>query len=151
MIKKEVCTKMEGSDNMFFVEDKYEDEPIGKNILDSIDDFYNLMHLIKKSWVNKSYHLKMEEAGYNIYDENEDLAAWIGVKEKYKSLMFIIHYGSLLYKNARKTLKGPMEIFDWDEDLWVYSELKIMDILAEENVEKQQKVIENWIKKIQHL
>jgi hypothetical protein len=145
MMKKEVETKNKGEDYIFTFEEQYEDEPISKNICSSIDDFYNLMHLIRKSWANRKYHLKWEEAGYNIYDKNEDLQAWIGIKEKHKSLWFILFYGGILYGNAYKDFKGPMQVFDFDEDLWVYSKLKITDILKGESFEKQREIIKNWI------
>jgi hypothetical protein len=147
MIKKEVKTKIEvaGIGNVSLVEEQYTDEPITKNICSSINDFYNLMHLIEKSWVNRKYHLKMEEAGYGIYDKNEELEAWIGIKEKYESLMFIIHSYGILYENAQEDFSGPMTVFDFNEDLWVYDMLKIVDIVKEENIEKQTKVIKNWI------
>jgi hypothetical protein len=147
VIQKEVKTKIEvaGIGNVSLVEEQYEDEPITKNICSSISDFYNLMHLLKKSWVNRKYHLRMEEAGYNIYDENKKLVAWIGIKEKYECIMFIIYYYGILYQNAYKDFSGPMTVFDFDEDLWVYDILKIVDIVKEENIEKQTKVIKNWI------
>jgi len=150
MIKKEKKTKIstEGVPNAFYVEDIYIDEPIGKNIISSISDFYNLMHLIKKSWVNKKYRLKMKEAGYNIYDKEKNLSAWIGVKEKSESLMFLILNPSrTFYEKARSQLKGPMVVYDFDEDLWIFSELKISEILKEENFEDQMKVIKDWIDK----
>jgi hypothetical protein len=147
MIKKEVETKIEvaGIGNVSLVEEQYEDEPITKNICSSINDFYNLMHLIKKSWPNKKYYLKMKEAGYNIYNKDKELEAWIGIKEKYESLMFIIVDGGILSMNARKDFQGPRVILDYDEDLWIYSELEIIDIVKEENIEKQKKIIKNWI------
>jgi hypothetical protein len=144
MIKKEVKTKIEGI-NTFSVEEQYKDEPITKNICSSINDFYNLMHLLKKSWLNRKYHLRMKEAGYNIYDENKNLVAWIGIKEKYECIMFIIYYCGIVYENAQKDFRGPMTVFDFDEDLWVYDELKITDIIKEENIGKQKKIIKNWI------
>jgi hypothetical protein len=147
MIKKEVKTKIKvaGIDNVSLVEEQYEDEPITKNICSSINDFHNLMHLLKKSWVNRKYHLRMEEAGYNIYDKNEELVAWIGIKEKYECIMFIIYYYGMLSENAQKDFSGPRTVFDFNEDLWVYDELKIVDIVKEENIEKQKKIIKNWI------
>jgi hypothetical protein len=146
MIRKVRSKKIEGLNNAFWEEEQYEDEPISKNICSSIDDFYNLMHLIKKSWINRKYHLRMKEAGYTIYDENKTKAAWIGIKEKYKSLMFIIFSDcSSLYENAQKISKGPMTVFDFDEDLWVYSELKIIDILKGESFEKQKEIVQGWI------
>jgi len=129
-----------------YVKDQYINESISENICNSISDYYNLMHLIKNSWSNKKYILKMDEAGYNIYDKNEKLQAWIGVKEKYESLMFIIFYWGSLYVNAQKYFKGSMEIFDWDEDMWIYSELNINDILKEKKVSGQKKIIKEWIK-----
>ena len=122
MVKKEKKTPLEGLKNAFFVEDYYEDESITKNAVSSIDDFYNLMHLLKNSWLNKKYHLKMENAGYNIYDKNNNLSAWIGIKEKSNSIMFIICSWGKLHKKALKYLDGPMVIYDWDEDLWIFSE-----------------------------
>jgi len=137
-----------------YVKDQYINEPISDNICNSINDYYNLMHLIKNSWSNKKYILKMDDAGgyimngagYNIYDKNDNLQAWIGVKEKYESLMFIIFYWGSLYVNAQKNFKGSMEIFDWDEDMWIYSELDLNDILKEKKVSRQKKIIKEWIK-----
>ena len=114
----------------------YEDEPISKKIFLSINDFYNLMHLIKRSWSNKKYYLRMENAGYNIYYKNKDLSAWIGIKEKCSSIMFIIHDWSKLYKKALKYLNGPMAIYNYDESLWIYSSLEISDIIKETSFEK---------------
>jgi len=53
MVKKEKKTQLEGLKNAFLVEEYYEDEPISKNIVTSIDDFYNFMHLLKNLWLNK--------------------------------------------------------------------------------------------------
>jgi hypothetical protein len=147
MVKKEKKTLLEDLDNAFFVEEYYEDEPISKKIFLSINDFYNLMHLIKKSWFNKKYYLKMENAGYNIYDKNKDLSAWIGIKEKCGSIMFIIYDWSKLYKKALKYLNGPMVIYNYDESLWIYSSLEISDIIRETSFEKQKEIIINWINK----
>jgi hypothetical protein len=129
-----------------FVKDQYVNEPISDNICNAVNDYYNLMHLIKNSWINKKYILKMDGAGYNIYDRNEELQAWIGIKEKYECLMFIIFYGGVLYDNAEKDYKGLMEIFDFDEDMWIYSKLDITDILKEKKVRNQKKIIKEWIK-----
>ena len=145
MIKNEKKTQIEGMNNAFFVEEHCEDEPISKNIFNSVNDFYNLVHLIKKSWFNNNYNLNMEDVGYNVYDENNDLIAWIGIKEKCNSIMFIIYTFSELYKKARKYLKGPMVIYDFDEDLWIYSELQISKIIKETSFEKQKEIIINWI------
>ena len=109
-------------------------KPITDNICNAINDYYNLMQLIKKSWLNKKYILVMDGAGYNIYDKNDELQAWIGIKDKYECLMFIIFYGGVLYDNAEKNFKGPMEIFDFDEDMWIYSELNIIDILQKKHL-----------------
>jgi len=147
MIKREKKTKIEGKDNCFFVEEEFENEPISKNIVSSIDDFYNLMHLLKKAWVNKRYRLEMQDAGYYLYDEENVITAWIGVKEKSETLMFIIFPTGTLYTKARKNLKGPMFVYDFDEDLWVYSELGIKNILKEEVFENQVEIIKNWIDK----
>ena len=146
MLKKEKKTQIEGLNNAFFVEEHYIDESISENIISSINDFYNLMHLIKKSWVNKKYHLRMKGAGYNIYDENKNKSAWIGIKEKCSSIMFIVYSWGNLYEKAYKDLDGPMVIYNYDEDLWIYSELEISDIIKETSVEKQKEIISNWLK-----
>ena len=145
MVKKEKKRRIKGLKNAFFVEDYYEDEPISKKIFSSINDFYNLMHLIKKSWLNKKYHLRMENMGYNIYDESNDLSAWIGIKEKWRSIVFIIYTWGKLYGNAYKEFNEPMVIYNFDEDLWIYSELQISDILEEKSFEAQRKITINWI------
>jgi hypothetical protein len=103
------------------------------------------MHLIKNSWVNTKYILKMHEAGYNIYDKDDELQAWIGVKENDECLMFIIFYGGELYNNKQRKIEGHMEVFDFDEDIWIYSRLNIIDILQEKKVENQIKIIKKWI------
>ena len=61
--------------------------------------------------------------------------------------MFIICSWGKLYKKALKYLDGPMVIYDWDEDLWIYSELQVSKIIKETDVEKQKKIIINWINK----
>ena len=147
MLRKEKKIPIEGLTNAFFVEEYFEDEPISENILSSINDYFNLMHLIKKSWINKKYRLRMRNTGFNIYDENNDLSAWIGTKEKFGSIMFIIHDWSKLRKKALKYLDGSMTIYNWNEDLWIFSELQISDIIKETSVEKQKEVIINWIDK----
>jgi putative RNA 2'-phosphotransferase len=126
---------------------KYEYEPISKKINSSIKDFYNLMNLIEKSWTNKKYHLEWKEAGFNIYDKYNELQAWIGIKEKKDSLMFIIIYPSDLYERAQSYSKGKgiMEILGFDEDLWIYSKLKIVDILKGKSFEKQREIVKRWI------
>jgi hypothetical protein len=108
------------------------------------------MHLIRNSWVNKKYILKMYDAGYNIYDKKDELQGWIGVKEKDDCLMFLLFCGGKLYDNAlydngEKKFKGAMEIYDFDEDIWVYSILNIIDILQEKKVGKQKTIIKKWI------
>jgi hypothetical protein len=125
--------------------DRYINEPISDNICNAINDFYNLMHLIRNSWVNKKYILKMYDAGYNIYAKNDELQGWIGVKEKDDCLMFLIFYGGELYDNAERKFKGQMEVYDFDEDIWVYSSLNIIDILQEKKVGKQKAIIKKWI------
>jgi len=60
MLRKEKKIPIEGLTNAFFVEEYFEDEPISENILSSINDYFNLMHLIKKSWINKKYRLRMK-------------------------------------------------------------------------------------------
>jgi hypothetical protein len=147
MIKKEKKTPMEGLNNVFSVEEYYEDESISENITSSIDDFYNLMHLLEKSWSNKKYRLRMKDAGYDIYDENKEISAWIGVKEKSSSIMFIIYAWGKLYEEADKNRSGSMRIYDFDEDLWVYSELQLSDVIKETSFEKQREIIVNWIHK----
>ena len=139
MIKKEKKTQIEGLNNAFFVEEYYEDEPISKNIFSSINDFCNIMHLIEKSWINKKYSLKMKSTGYNIYDENNDLCAWIGIKEKCSSIMFIIYAWGKLYEKAYKDFNENMVIYNYDEDLWIYSELQFSDITQEINFENKKK------------
>jgi hypothetical protein len=132
-----------------YVKDQCINEPISDNICNAVNDYYNLMHLIKNSWSNKKYILKMDGAGYNIYDKNDKLQAWIGVKEEYECLMFIIFSWGRLYNNAYKIFKKSkdhMLIFDWDEDMWIYSKLNIIDILKEKDVENQKKIIMEWIK-----
>ena len=133
-----------------YVKDQYINESISENICNSINDYYNLMHLIKRSWSNKKYILEMDDAGYNIYDKNDDLQAWIGVKEKHDCLMFILFSESMLYENAynifKRSKNRQMMIFDFDEDMWVYSELKFNDILKEEKVSGQKNIIKEWIK-----
>jgi hypothetical protein len=129
---------------------QYVNEPISGNICNAINDCYNLMHLIKNSWSNKKYTLKMEEVGYNMYDENNNLEAWIGVKEKRECIMFIIFSWGRLYNNAYKFYKKSknrlMMIFDSDEDMWIYSKLNINDILKKKNYSSQKKIIKEWIK-----
>jgi hypothetical protein len=131
------------------VEEQYEDEPISDAICDAIGDFYNLMHLIRKSWTNKKYVLIMHEAGYNIFDKHDELhqelLAWIGVKEKSEYLMFIPFRG-MLYAKAQKYSKGPMVVLDFYEDAWVYSELKISNISKETEFKSQKRIISQWIK-----
>jgi len=61
--------------------------------------------------------------------------------------MFIIHDWSKLRKKALKYLDGSMTIYNWNEDLWIFSELQISEIIKETSVEKQKEVIINWIDK----
>ena len=130
----------------YFVEDGYVNEPINDNIYNAINDFYNFVHLIKKSWSNKKYILRMSGAGYNVFDRDNTLQAWIGVKEKYKCLMFIIFSNGVLHSNAKQNFKGGMTILDYDEDLWIYSELNIVDILQAKTVNEQKEIIKAWLK-----
>jgi hypothetical protein len=154
MIKKEVSTKVEGAQfngksiNAYIEEDQYEDEPITAAIGDSISDFYNLMHLIENSWTNKEYELKMRDAGYDIYDKDERVEGWIGIPEKWDCLVFMLYYCGDMWDNAEKIKKGPITIFDWDEDWWIYSELNLTDISREKIEETQRKIVKAWIDKI---
>jgi hypothetical protein len=145
MIKREKKTPIMGLPNASWVEEYYEDEAISKSILSSIDDFYNLMHLIQKSWSNKNYRLVMKDAGYEIYDKDENLSAGIGVKEKWHSIMFVLYYAGGLYEKAYEKFNKPMVVIEFNEDLWLYSELQISEILKETSFEKQREVIVNWI------
>jgi hypothetical protein len=147
MIIKTVVKETRIIDNTNFniVTDRYINEPISGNICNAINDFYNLMHLIRNSWVNKKYILKMYEAGYNIYDKNDELQGWIGVKEKDDCLLFLLFYRGELYDNAIRKFKGQMEVYDFDEDIWVYSSLNIIDILQKKKVGNQKKIIKKWI------
>jgi hypothetical protein len=72
MIKKEVKTKIKvaGIGNVALVEEQYEDEPITKNICSSINDFYNLMHLLKKTWPNKKLIRQFLEHSQSNFDKN---------------------------------------------------------------------------------
>jgi len=124
-----------------FVKEQHVNEPISDNIYNAINDYYNLMYLIKNSWLNKKFILKMYGAGYNIYGINDELQAWIGAKEKYECLMFIIFYGGMLYDNAQKNFKGTMEVFDFDEDMWIYSKLNFIDILKGKKARDQKEII----------
>jgi hypothetical protein len=104
------------------------------------------MYLIRNSWVSKKYILKMHEAGYNIYDKNDELQGWIGVKEKDDRLMFLLFFGGGgLYDSAIEKFKGQMEVYDFNEDIWVYSSLNIIDILKEKKFGNQKKIIKKWI------
>jgi hypothetical protein len=138
-------TRVINNTSFDIVMDRYIYEPISDNICNAIDDFYNLMHLIRNSWTYKKYILKMYEAGYNIYDKNDKLQGWIGVKEKDDCLMFLLFYGGELYDNAERKFKGQMAIYDFDEDIWVYSSLNIIDILQEKKVGNQKKIMKKWI------
>ncbi|GHV89246.1 hypothetical protein AGMMS50267_16060 [Spirochaetia bacterium] len=62
--------------NMYRGETQYVDEPISNTINVSINDFYNMMHLIRNSWTTKDYELKMNNAaGYGyIYGTRKFLA-----------------------------------------------------------------------------
>jgi len=111
-----------------------------------MNDYCNLKHLIKDSWLNKNYILKMDGSGYNIYDLNDELQAWIGVKEEYGCLMFIIFYGGDLYDNTLKNFNDLIEVLDYDEDMWIYSKLNFSDILHEKEVRDQKEIIKKWIK-----
>jgi len=156
IIKDEQPKNLKGKDITYNITEgkciigQYVNEPISDNICNSINDYYNLMHLIKNSWSNKKYILKMEEAGYNIYDEYDNLEAWIGVKEKRECIMFIIFSWGRLYDNAYKIFERSkdrlMWIFDCDEDMWIYSKLNINDILKEKKYNSQKKIIKEWIK-----
>jgi hypothetical protein len=143
------------------MEYQYEDEPISKNILESMNDFYNMMHLIKNSWTNEKYILKNSNAGYDIYDENDELVAWFGITEKSKYLDFVITgWGNKIYKKADevfkldiKTLKANNEkgirytrAVDENED-WIYSKLELENILKGETAIKQREILTDWINK----
>jgi len=39
-----------------------------------------------------------------------------------------------------------MEIFDYDEDMWIYSKLNFIDILQNKKVRNQKRIIKKWIK-----
>jgi hypothetical protein len=145
MMKKEIRTET-GRKNCFVVNYQYIEEAISRNIRYSIDDYYNLMHLIKNSWTNKNYILKQKDAGYDIYSKNNKyLGAWIGIKEKSNHLFFIIYYGHGIWKRAQANYKGSMVVYDMDEDIWVYNEIPLTKIFKEENEETQRKILTEWI------
>jgi choline kinase len=134
------------------VADQCIDEPISKGICSSIDDYYNLMHLIKNSWTNTNYILKQNDAGYDIYSKNNQyLGVWIGVKEKSDSLFFIIYYdqGSDIgiWKKAQADYKGGMVVYNMNEDIWIYNEIPLSEIFKEDNEETQRKILTEWINK----
>jgi hypothetical protein len=130
-----------------FMEDQYTDEAITDNLCDSISDFYNMMHLIEHSWTNKKYQLKIRDAGCDIYNKDGEVAAWIGIHEKSDCLRFMIYCFGTMWRKAEKNNKGPITIYDYDEDWWLYSELNLGDILKEKTEEGQRKIVEDWINK----
>jgi hypothetical protein len=152
MLRKEIKTAIKGHNNFFAVKYQYIEEAISKNICYSIDDYYNLMHLIEKSWTNENYILKQKDAGYDIYSQkNQYLGAWIGVKEKSDDLFFIIYYDqdsdTGIWEKAQANYKGGMVVYDMDEDIWIYNKIPLSEIFKEDNEENQRGILVKWIDK----
>jgi hypothetical protein len=154
MIKKDIIintgfSKIDGKEfKMSTTEEVYEYEPISKNICCAIDDFYNLMHLIKNSWINTNYILKQRNAGYDIYSKDKKLNVWLGVIEKSRHLFFVIYYNdhnSDIWDKAERGFKGPKEVYDFDEDNWIYNKILLSEIFKEDNDHGQRKILEDWI------
>jgi hypothetical protein len=134
--------------NIYFVENQYEREPISNNIDDALNDFYNIMHLLENSWPRKKgYRLTMKDAGYNILRKNKKVA-WIGIPKKRSYLFLMLYYGGEPWNNAEKDFNGLMEVYDYNEDIWVYGKLRLSDIVKEKTEEGQRKILENWLSKI---
>ncbi|GHV86641.1 hypothetical protein AGMMS50230_22490 [Spirochaetia bacterium] len=151
MIRKLV---MEEKNGCFTSYDQYIHEPITSNIGDAISDFYNMMHLIENSLDNEKYCLKMRDAGYDIYNKENEHEAWIGIFEKRDSndwpfmegignyLVFMVFYNG-------KMAKKIWDRFDADGSgtycSILYSKLKLSDISKEKTEEKQREIIQTWI------
>jgi hypothetical protein len=155
-IKKELDCGTEYKGKGYFIEYQYIDGGISKNICRSINDYYNLMHLIKNSWTNKKYILRQRDAGYDIYSQsNKYLGAWIGVPEKSSNLYFFIYdydinnhtfIKSGLWEKAEKVnQKWPMVVYDLNDGIWVYNEILLSTIFKRDNEEDQRKILTEWI------
>jgi hypothetical protein len=146
MMRREI--KTETSKNFFAVEYQYVEEAISRNICYSIDDYYNLMHLIKNSWTNKNYILKQRDAGYDIYSKNDEyLGVWIGVVEKSDYLFFFLYDidNGILGKAIETDFEGPMVVYDFDDGTWIYNKIPLHEIFKEDNEEDQRKTLMRWI------
>jgi hypothetical protein len=145
---------MEEKNGCFTSYEQYIDEPITNKIGDAISDFYNMMHLIENSWINENYELKMRDAGYDIYNQEKEREAWVGILEKrdrddwpHKKgignyLVFIIYCDG-------KMAKKIWDRFDADgSGIYCsirYSELRLSDISKEKKEEKQREIIQTCI------
>jgi len=157
-----------------FVDYVYEDEAVSKNIGASMDDFYNLLHLIEKAWTSKRYVLvpswqwhkvgfdvkrtkgrisrrdwELYELGMDVIHKEEYPSAWISIGEKYGCIEFIIRDGLLerrAEKIIRKSNNGKMLPKGVDEDEnWVYTDLELAEIIKADDVTGQQGVVRQWI------
>jgi hypothetical protein len=138
-------------DEIFCIEEDQDgDEAISNNICEAINDFFDMMRLIKHSWTNDKYLLKQRKAGYDICNKRsgKKVGAWIGITGKTEYLKFILYspYNEI-WEKAENGFKGPMEVYDFDEDLWVYGRLKLTDISKEEKLEDQREILKSWINK----
>jgi hypothetical protein len=139
MIKKDILEEHNGC---FSGYEQCIDEPISDNICDAINDFYNMLHLIYNSWVNENFELKMRDAGYDIYNKNGELEAWVGITEKSDCLEFRVY-------STGKMAKKIWSRFDADgSGIYIfvkYSELTLNSVSKEKTEEKQRKIVKAWI------
>jgi hypothetical protein len=124
-------------------EKEYKDGPVSGAITASLDDFYNLMHLIKKAWSNEKYRLKMEEAGYTIYDTDGHEHGWLGVKEKRTAIQFILYSCSSLLAKAREKVR-PMA-FGMFGGFYIFSTLELADVVKAQTAERQLEIVKQWV------
>jgi hypothetical protein len=144
----------------YFVVPESIQEPVSENICSSIEDYYNLMHLLRKSWKYKSYHLRISRgynpynkssvsAGYNIYDKDNILCAWFGVEEKSEYIKFILQpvFYYKIVKEAYDSLHGkdsPIEVDD-DENT-ILTKIGLKKIVKAKNYKEQKTILQSWLR-----
>jgi hypothetical protein len=71
---------------------------------------------------------------------------WLTHPDEASYLFFVIFYDDGdIYEKAQNNFKGPMEVYDFDEDNWIYNKILLSEIFKGDNEESQRKILKEWI------
>jgi hypothetical protein len=130
---------------------EYKYEPINSTIYVGLQQFYNLMALIGNSLDKTKYKLEnwasANSVGYFIYDKNTKCLGYFGCHEEDSNhILFELIDGDIMKNintNETKTIK-----FIKNENKMFYTRISFDEIINEKTLQKQQKVIQDWVNQI---